>query len=150
MSVAHPGPVVTPPRFISPSVHSAFYWTSGADGLLRILGCSACQRLHHPPGPVCPFCHSRDLAPVAVSGHGTVAAFTINRQPFMPGFDPPYAFGFVELDEDPAIRISTNLVDCALDHLHIGMRVRVRFEANGDYFVPLFGPLDPSLSTAGD
>ena len=76
-----------------------------------------------------------------VSGRGTVAAFTINHQPFMPDFDPPYAFGLVEIDEDHTIRLGTNIVGCELSAIHIGMTVEVVFEENGDFFVPLFKPV---------
>jgi len=140
--VAYPGADVTgtPTRVIDPGPEDGFYWTSGADGHLRIAGCNDCERLHHPPAPVCPYCHGRGLEPKVVSGRGTVAAFTINHQPFMPGFDPPYAFGFVEIDEDPTIRLGTNIVGCELDAIHVGMTVEVAFEENGDYFVPLFKP----------
>ena len=71
----------TPARFVDPGPEDGFYWTSGADGHLRIAGCNDCSRLHHPPTPVCPYCHSRELEPKVVSGRGTVAAFTINHQP---------------------------------------------------------------------
>lgn len=140
--VAHPGADVTgtPARFVDPGPEDGFYWTSGADGHLRIAGCNDCSRLHHPPAPVCPYCHSRELEPKVVSGRGTVAAFTINYQPFMPGFDPPYAFGFVEIDEDPTIRLGTNIVGCELDAIRVGVTVEVTFEESGDYFVPLFKP----------
>jgi uncharacterized OB-fold protein len=75
-----------------------------------------------------------------VSGRATVAGFTINHQPFMPGFEPPYAFALVELDEDPSIRLGTNIVGCELDAIHVGMVVEVTFEESGEYFVPLFSP----------
>ncbi|MEZ5168558.1 MAG: zinc ribbon domain-containing protein [Acidimicrobiales bacterium] len=78
-----------PPRFISPHAEGEFYWTSGADGVLRLQRCGACGRFNHPAGPVCPFCHSRDLAPAPVSGRGTIATFTINRKEWIPGFEPP-------------------------------------------------------------
>jgi uncharacterized OB-fold protein len=130
----------TPARFVSPGPHSEFYWTSGADGHLRVMGCDDCDGLHHPPSPVCPHCHSRSVEPKIVSGRGTVAGFTINHQPFMPGFEVPFAFGFIEIEEDPTIRISSNIVGCALEEIHVGMRVQVAFEANGDHHVPLFEP----------
>ncbi len=131
-----------PLRFVGkPSPEGEFYWTSGADGRLRLLHCGACDRFHHPPGPVCPYCHSRDLTPKPVAGSGTIAAYTINHQPFIPGFDPPYVFGFVEIDEDPTIRIATNIVGCDHADVAIGMRVRVLFEHNGDHYIPLFEPI---------
>jgi uncharacterized OB-fold protein len=58
----------------------------------------------------------------------------------MPGFEPPYAFALVELDEDPSIRLGTNIVGCELDAIHVGMVVEVTFEESGEYFVPLFSP----------
>jgi uncharacterized OB-fold protein len=130
-----------PPRFIAAGPESEFYWTSGADGRLRIQHCGDCDRWIHPPGPVCPFCHSRNVAPAPVSGRGTVATFTVNHKEWIPGFTPPYVFAFVEIDEDPTIRLGTNIVGCPPEEVEIGMRVEVEFEENGDHFVPLFHPL---------
>ena len=36
-----------------------WFWTSGADGTLRIQGCDDCGTLVHPPVPICPACRSR-------------------------------------------------------------------------------------------
>ena len=130
-----------PPRFVLASAESEFYWRSGADGLLRIQRCGDCGRWIHPPGPVCPFCHSRRVGPEAVSGTGTVASFTINRKEWIPGFTPPCVFAFVELDEDPTVRIGTNIVGCAMEDVEIGMRVEVLFEPSGEWHVPLFQPV---------
>ena len=129
-----------PPRFISPSPESDFYWRSGEDGILRLLQCGACGRYIHPASPVCPYCHSRDVSPQPVSGNGTIATFTINHKEWIPGFTPPYVFALVELDEDPTIRLGSNIVGCEIDDVAIGMRVEVEFEVNGEWFVPLFHP----------
>ena len=131
-----------PPRFIDCDDLDRFYWTSGADGTLRLHHCDACDRFHHPPLPVCPHCHSRDVAPAPVSGRGTVAAYTVNHQEFMPGFPVPFVFAFVEVDEDPTIRLGTNIVNCDHDDVHIDMAVQVTFEENGEYHVPLFEPAE--------
>ena len=37
-----------------------WFWTSGADGRLRIQRCDDCGRLVHPPVPMCPACRSRN------------------------------------------------------------------------------------------
>ena len=129
-----------PPRFIDADDIDRFYWTAGADGRLHLHHCDDCDRFHHPPTPVCPYCHSRAVGPAPVSGLGTVATYTINHQPFMPGFEVPFAFALVEVDEDTTIRLGTNIVNCAHDDLHIGMPVQVTFEINGEYHVPLFEP----------
>ncbi|MEL7210278.1 MAG: Zn-ribbon domain-containing OB-fold protein, partial [Actinomycetota bacterium] len=112
-----------PLRYIgTPEPYEAFFWASGEDGRLRLQHCDDCDRFHHPPQPLCPYCHSTALEPKPVAGTGVVASFTINHQPFMPGFDPPYPIAFVEIDEDPTIRLCTNLVDVDLDQIEIGMR----------------------------
>ena len=46
-----------------------FFWTSGADGRLRFLRCGSCGYWIHPPGPICPVCHSMDVAPDPVAGN---------------------------------------------------------------------------------
>lgn len=117
-----------------------FFWTSGADGHLRFLRCGDCGYWIHPPGPICPVCHSRALAPEAVAGTAVLHTYTVNRQAWLPGFDPPYVVAIVELPEQEGLRLTTNLVNCALDDVRIGMPVRVVFEQWEDVWLPLFEP----------
>jgi acetyl-CoA acetyltransferase/uncharacterized OB-fold protein len=117
-----------------------WFWKSGADGLLRIRGCSDCKTLVHPPTPICPACRSRSWAPTVVSGRGTVVAFTVNRHRWLPAFDPPYAIAVVALAEDPSVRLTTNIVGCEPDAVQIGQEVAVRFEPCEDVWIPLFEP----------
>jgi uncharacterized OB-fold protein len=117
----------------------AFFWTSGAEGVLTFLRCGDCQFFIHPPGPLCPRCLSRNLAPQPVSGRGTVATFTVNHQQWIPGSDP-YIIAWVSIDEQPDVRLTTNLVDVEPEDVHVGMAVEVVFEQNDDVFFPLFRP----------
>lgn len=137
-------PTTTPrPGFrILPRLTDAneFFWTSGEDGRLRFLRCGDCGYWIHPPGPVCPACHSRSVAPEEVSGEAVVHTFTVNHQAWLPGFDPPYLVGIVELPEQAGLRLTTNLVNLAPDEAHIGMPVRVTFEQWEDVWLPLFEP----------
>jgi uncharacterized OB-fold protein len=119
---------------------SAFFWTSGADGRLRLLRCSACGTYLHPPAPLCPQCHGRDLAPAEVSGRGTVHSFTVNHQPW-DGVGDTYVIGLVSLDEQPDVRLTTNLVDIEPEDVRIGMPVEVVFEDHDPVFLPLFRPV---------
>jgi uncharacterized OB-fold protein len=117
------------------------FWKGGAEGELRFLRCTACRTYVHPPAPLCPDCHSRDLAPEAVSGRATLHTFTINHHPWIPGFDPPYAIAIVDLPEQPGLRLTSNIVNCELEEIQIGMALRVTFEAIDDgVFLPLFEP----------
>ncbi|HEX9548782.1 MAG TPA: OB-fold domain-containing protein [Acidimicrobiales bacterium] len=120
---------------------NTFFWTSGADGKLRFLRCSKCGYYVHPPSPICPHCLTKTLAPEPVSGRAMVATFTINEQPWIPGFDPPYAIAMVEIDEQPSVRLTTNIVGCPPEAVHIGLRVQVTFEQRDDVWLPLFAPV---------
>jgi len=119
---------------------SAFFWTSGADGKLRFLRCAACSYLIHPPAPICPACHSRDGAPVEVTGRGTLHSFTVNHQPW-DGAGDVYVIGLVEIEEQADVRLTTNIVDIDPDAVRIGMPVEVVFEDHNPVFVPLFRPV---------
>jgi len=116
-----------------------FFWVSGQDGHLRFLRCSACRRYVHPPSPVCPYCLDGTLVPEVVSGKGVVHSFTVNHQQWIPGSDP-YVIGLVTIDEQDDVRLTTNVVDCGADDVHIGMAVEVAFEQAEDVWLPLFRP----------
>jgi uncharacterized OB-fold protein len=122
------------------------FWTGGERGELCFLHCNACGKWIHPPYPLCPQCHSKDVAPRAVSGRATLHTFSINHQPWMPGLEVPFVLGIVEIEEDPSVRLTTNIVGCKPEDVRIGMPVRVRFEHHadprGDVWLPLFEP-DP-------
>jgi uncharacterized OB-fold protein len=117
------------------------YWTGGADGELRLLRCRSCRYWIHPPVPVCPNCLSKDVAPEATSGRATVATYTVNHQPWYPGFDPPYVVAIVELDDQPSVRVTTNIVGCPVEDVRIGMDVQVVFEQYDDVWIPFFAPM---------
>jgi acetyl-CoA acetyltransferase/uncharacterized OB-fold protein len=117
---------------------NAFFWHAGADGVLRIRQCRNCHALLHPPVPVCRYCRCTDVGVSDVSGRGTVVGVTVNHQEWSPRFPPPFVVAVVALEEDPRVRLLTNLVDVEADDVHVGMRVRVRFEQHDDVWLPLF------------
>jgi uncharacterized protein len=120
------------------------FWQGGEEGELRFLRCRKCRTYIHPPSPICPVDHGKDLAPEAVSGRGTVATFTINHQPWIPGMAVPYVIALVAIEEQPDVRLQTNIVECAVDDVHIGMPVEVVFDhredPDDDVWIPLFRP----------
>ena len=123
-----------------------WFWTSGADGRLRVQGCLDCRTLVHPPVPICPSCGSRASEPTPVSGRGTVVGYTVNAHQWLPGFEPPYVVAVVALDEDPDVRLTTNVVGCEPDDVHVGQQVQVRFEAADDVWIPLFEPTGATVA----
>ena len=131
---------MTDQRFrVLPSLDSEneFFWTSGAEGVLRFMCCNDCSLFLHPPIPQCPRCESRRISPRAVSGLGEIHSYTINHQPW-DGDPTPYAIALVELQEQKGLRLTTNVVGTAVEEIRIGMPVRVQFEQHGDVFVPVF------------
>jgi uncharacterized protein len=130
-------------------IDNRFFWTSGADGKLRLLRCRDCRRFVHPPAPVCPECLKSDLAPEEVSGRGTVASYTVNFQKWIPGSES-YVIAWVAIDEQPDVRLTTNLVEVDETRVEIGMPVHVVFENAGeDVYLPLFTPDSPEKSKQG-
>ncbi len=128
---------------------SSFFWTAGERGELAFLRCRDCGYWIHPPQPICPRDHSKHVEPEGVSGRACVHTFTINHQPWMPGPELPYVVAIVEIEEDPSMRLMTNLVNVEPGDVEIGMPVRVVFEYHpdegGDVWIPLFEP-DPERS----
>jgi uncharacterized protein len=122
------------------------FWQGGERGELRFWRCQDCQYFVHPPTPICPMCHSKNLAVEAVSGRATLTTYSINHQAWMPGPELPYVVAIIEIVEQPSVRLTTNLVHCPHDEIRIGMPLRVTFEHHpdpeGDIWIPLFEP-DP-------
>ena len=115
-----------------------FFWTSGAEGQLRFLRCQACSTFIHPPRPVCRRCLSEKVAPEAVAGTGTIDTYTVNYQAWRPDLEVPYVIARVAIDGAPGVFLTTNIVGCAVDAVDIGDRVRVKFEQQGEVYLPLF------------
>ncbi len=130
--VTRPLPQLTP--------FNEWFWTSGSDGKLRIQRCTDCSTYVHPPVPICPACRSRAWEPSVVSGRATVIGFTVNEHQWLPDFAPPYVIANVALRDEPTVRLTTNIVGCAPDAVHIGQEVAVQFDHHDDVWIPLFAP----------
>jgi uncharacterized OB-fold protein len=122
-----------------------FFWTSGADGKLRILRCGTCGHWQHPPLPRCPVCHGDDLAPQVVSGRGRVIGFTVNHQAWTAGEIDPFVFAVIELDEQRELYLFSNVLTPP-EAMHSGMAVQVTFEQQEDVWLPLFVPVTGEAS----
>jgi uncharacterized OB-fold protein len=103
-----------------------FFWDGLAQHKLMIQRCASCQRLQHPPTPMCPGCHGFEMDAIEASGRGTVHSFVVAHHPPIPPFAYPNVIVLVELDE--GTRLVSRLVGAAPDDVAIGMRVAVEFE----------------------
>ena len=129
------------PRRPRPSVShdNAFFWEGVAQRELRIQRCTRCGKLQHPPGPMCPHCHSLELDFAVSRGRGRVFSYVVAHHPAIPPFTYPHAIVLVELDE------GTRLVSHFVSHdtqPAIGMPVEVAFtEVEPGLVLPLFRPV---------
>ena len=117
-----------------------FFWEGLKEGKLLIQRCKSCGDLHHPPGPVCPKCHSFDWDTVEASGQGTVYSFVVMHYPEVPPFDHPNPIGLVELQE--GVRLIAQLVGVKPGEVQIGQKVQVEFNTfDGDLTLAQFRPV---------
>jgi uncharacterized OB-fold protein len=65
----------------------------------------------------------------------------VNHHQWFDGFPPPYVIAIVELDDEPDVRLTTQIVDCPIERVHVGMEVEVVFEQWEDVWLPLFRPV---------
>ncbi|MFS2098863.1 Zn-ribbon domain-containing OB-fold protein [Variovorax sp. Varisp85] len=111
------------------------YWNAAKEGVLRIKRCTACTKIHWYPRALCPYCLG-DTEWEDASGLGTIYSVSVTRR----AGPIAYAIAYVTLDE--GVTMLTNIVDCDLDALRIGDKVKLSFKpAEGGYAVPMFTPV---------
>ena len=124
----------------SPDGESAPYWAAAKAHRFELPHCAACGLWIFPPRALCPACWTEPTWR-APSGRGTVYTFTIMRDSFMKGFPPPYVVAQVELEDQAALRMIANIIDCDVSDVRIGMPVEVTFEDRSETVtVPQFRP----------
>jgi uncharacterized protein len=125
-----------------PDETTAFYWEAAREGRLEVQRCASCGSWRFPPTIACPTCQSEELVPTPVSGRGSIYSFTVVRQVFDPAYagELPYVVALVELEEDPSLRILTNIVGTGPADITVGMPVEVTFEARDGAAIPVFQP----------
>lgn len=114
------------------------FWTGGARGELMITHCDDCDHAIHPPQLICPKCLSRKITPRAAKGTGVIYSYTVNHQPWMPHLKVPLVLAIADLDGEPGVRLTAELVDVDPDTVAIGQPVRVSFVEDRDCWIPQF------------
>ncbi|MDB5715696.1 MAG: DNA-binding protein [Sphingomonadales bacterium] len=114
------------------------FWTGGERGELMIVHCDACDHAIHPPEVICPVCLSRSVTPRAASGTGIIHSYTVNHQPWLPNLPVPYILAVVDLDNEPGVRLTAELLDVQPDSVGIGQKVKVAFLPVEDVWIPQF------------
>ena len=124
------------------------FWAAAARGELAVPRCDACRRYVWYPDGTCRFCGSRAFTWTSVSGRGRLFSWSVVRRPFIPQLaaDVPYVAGLVAIEEDPAVRIVTRIVDCDPALLRVDMPLRVVFRllrfatVRSEVAAPMFVP----------
>lgn len=120
---------------------------------LRMNRCTDCGTWHHPPRPMCPTCWSWNVVATPVSGRGRVhLLMRLHQGPPAPGVDytkAPYPVVTVELEEQPALRFTSTVVNCPPEQVAIDMPVQLTWiERHGAPF-PVFEPVTGGDTTSG-
>tara|TARA_B110000444_G_C18737766_1_gene546482 strand:+ start:490 stop:903 length:414 start_codon:yes stop_codon:yes gene_type:complete len=122
------------------------FWQAAARQSLEIPRCLKCKMWVWYPKEACPSCQN-ELTWTQVSGKGTVNSFTVVRRSLLNDYDgwTPYVPALISLNENPAIRIVSQLVDCDIENLSCDIKVEVVFRKikalnEQNYLAPLFKP----------
>jgi uncharacterized OB-fold protein len=138
---AEPAVAAKPSRIKPPMAKDNGWWWErvAEDEILPIQRCTACQKLRHPPRPMCDACGSQAFDSIAASGKGTVHTYTVIHYPQVPGYDYPLVSIIVDLEEGE--RMVSALTECAPEDCRIGMPVEMVIHEDEDGFkIPFFKP----------
>jgi uncharacterized OB-fold protein len=136
---------------------TAEYFAGAARGELMLPRCDACNRLVWYPEEECPHCGAHESTWTPVRGRGRLFTWAVVRRAFLAAFEEmvPFVTALVALEDDPAVRIVSYIVDCDPEALTADMPVEVvfrplRFPSVSDRSVPvpMFVPTLPSARVA--
>ncbi len=120
--------------------YQQFYWNKLESGELWLEFCSHCRKFIFYPRERCPHCQQLGLQWIQSPGTGTLYSYTIVHVSPLPEFQDktPYIYALVELDE--GVRLATNLIDCPLDKVQIGMPLKLVCTKRAGRNLPVFKP----------
>ena len=112
------------------------YFEAAGQGKLLLKKCSDCGQVHHFPRGICPHCFSSKVDWVEAKGTGTIYSYSVTRR----AGPIPYCIAYVTLDE--GITVMTNIVDCDLDTVKIGQKVKLTFKpSTSGTAIAMFAPV---------
>jgi uncharacterized OB-fold protein len=107
------------------------FWEAASLDRLVLPYCRACAEYIWYPRGFCPRCAGGELEWRESAGQGHVYSFSIVRRAFGQWAQhAPFVIAYVTLDE--GVSTVTNIVDCALEEVTIGLRVEALFEKSSD------------------
>ena len=124
-----------PKQGVEPDELTRPFWDAANDGRLVIQNCQACNKLQHPPVPICRQCRSGDnLEWKQMSGRGTIYNYGVvyDCPVRLLQEDQPFNVAMIMLDEDPGIQMYSHLPGTPVDEVPVGASVEVIFEATAN------------------
>jgi uncharacterized protein len=105
------------------------FWAAAARGALSVPRCAACGRLVWYPVPPCRACGGSRLEWIELGGRGRLFSWVVVRHAWIPQVADrlPFVTGLVAVEEEPAVRLVTTIVDCRPESLRCEMPVHVVF-----------------------
>src|SRR5207244_12925413 len=103
------------------------FWAGAARHELLIPRCNACGAYTWYPRERCRTCRGEAFTWTVMSGRGRLFSWAVVTRAFLPQLagKVPLVPALVALDEDPVVRLVTEIVDCEPDDLRFDMPVRV-------------------------
>lgn len=103
------------------------FWQAAARHELVLPRCVGCGRYVWYPAHRCPRCDAEAPVWTRVSGRGVLFSWAVvERALYAPFRDrTPYVTALVEIEEDPAVRLVTMLVDTPVEALRMGLPLQV-------------------------
>jgi uncharacterized OB-fold protein len=118
------------------------FWDAARAHELVIQHCGDCNALIFYPRRECPECWSTNLDWKKASGKATLYSFSVTYEGVEEMFidDLPIVLAWVDLEE--GIRMTTNIIDCDPEDVHIGMELEVAWRDVTDAIsLPFFRPV---------
>jgi uncharacterized OB-fold protein len=122
-----------------PSPLTQPFWNACAEGRLIYQRGVDDPRPIFPPRNFSPHDLSTDLVWADSSGAGRIYSFTVVWRPPTPAFESPFVVAIVELEE--GYTMLSNVVDCDVHDVQIGMKVHAIFRAVDGFTLPFFTPV---------
>jgi uncharacterized OB-fold protein len=131
------------PRFPEPDTQP--FWEATKRHELTYQTCNKCNGVIFYPRSHCTQCGFGETTWRVSKGEGTVYTFSVIMQSRHPAFAELGAYAVAYIDLDEGFRMMSNVfgVQDPTKDIHCGMRVRVRWEDQGDGSIslPMFEPM---------
>jgi uncharacterized OB-fold protein len=127
---------------VEPDFSDRAYWGFLNERRLRFQGCARCSTLRHPPMPMCPNCHSTEVAWTDAPQQASLFTYTVVRHAAHAAVagQLPYVVGVVEFEGLAGVRLVTNVTDIDPAGVRIGMPLKLWWDETEGQWLPRFRP----------